>query len=740
MLDKVTIDQLDLGPKLIVAFVLVAVLVGVTGAVGYTAVGTVDEEAHLIAEDGTKMDASAEMIVAIERQRGAVQAAQLGESGAQEQFDDAETLYVEQAERLRETELSAEQAERFETLHSQQQEYSQLGTEFFEAKNAGNDDLAAQKAARMDGLRVEMEETAHAIEGSAQEDLKAQVAAADSNTQSAQQEVIGLTVGAFVLAIVIGLFVARRITTPIKQLTEAAVAANSGDLTTEVDDHVEDDEIGRMVTAIKEMQGKLRAVFSDLDTVSRNLETGDLHQDINTEYPGKYGEIMRHLDSGTTQLTTSFGEIQEASNGLRTGDLEQTIEPDKPGQYGAVLDDLEEGTEALSDAFSQIATASEGLKARQLDRRFETDYPGVYGSVLRDLEAGIGQLSDSVGTIQDVADEVASSSDLIAESTGEIEQASQQVASSVEEISHGADTQSENLDQVAGEMNDVSATIEEIASSADEVTSTAETAVERSETGQEYAAEATEEIDAIEAQADDAVGQVKTLDEKMDEIGDIVDLITGIAEQTNILALNASIEAARAGEAGEGFAVVADEIKGLAQQVSDATTDIENRIAMVQSTAGDTVDGIETMRNRVERGSETIEDTIEMFDEIATAVDDAEAGIQEISEATEDQAASSEEVVAMVDEVSSVSEQTAAEASDVSAATEEQTASVSEVSTNVHQLSEMAATLDDNVSEFETRSRGRTAGRAARTGGASAVTQTDGGNSHRTSDTGSSSK
>jgi methyl-accepting chemotaxis protein len=737
MLEKLTIDRLDLKPKLILAFVLVAVLVAVTGAVGYTAVGTVDEEAHLIAEDGVSMDASAEMIIAIEQQQGAIQAARLGESGAQQQFNDAEGLYTEQAARLEGSELSAEQTERFETLQSQHREYNRLGAEFFEAKSAGNDDLADRKAARMGDLRVEMEDNAHAIERSAQADLEAQVAIADSTTQRAQMGVIGLTLGAFGLAVAIGLFVARRLTEPIRQLTRAAVAANNGDLTTEIDDHVEDDEIGRMVAATKEMQRKLRAVFDDLDTVSRSLETGDLQQDINTEYPGQYGEIMRHLDSGTTQLTTSFGEIQEASNSLRTGTLDRAVASDKPGQYGAVLDDLATGTETLSNAFSQIATASDGLKTGRLDRRFETDYPGVYGTVLRDLESGIDQLSDSVGTVQDIADEVASSSDLIAGSTEEIEQASEQVAGSVEEISHGADTQSENLSQVAGEMNDVSATIEEIASSAEAVASTAETAVERSETGQEYAAEATEEINAIEARADDAVGQVKTLDGKMEEIGEIVDLITGIAEQTNILALNASIEAARAGEAGEGFAVVADEIKGLAQEVSDATTDIEAQIAMVQSTAGETVDGIEAMRTRVERGSETIEDTIEMFDEIATAVDDAEAGIQEISDATEDQAASSEEVVAMVDEVSSVSDQTAAEASDVSAATEEQTASISEVSTNVQQLSDIAATLEDNVSKFETRDRQS----AASTGtqpGETEVTQADGGSVRPPEDTNSS--
>ena len=89
--DRITIDRFDIGPKLILAFVLVAVLVGVTGVIGYQAVGTVDEEAHVIADDGEKMGAAAEMVAAIKHQRSAVQAAQLGESGAREEFDQART-------------------------------------------------------------------------------------------------------------------------------------------------------------------------------------------------------------------------------------------------------------------------------------------------------------------------------------------------------------------------------------------------------------------------------------------------------------------------------------------------------------------------------------------------------------------------------------------------------------------------------------------------------------------------
>ena len=103
----------------------------------------------------------------------------------------------------------------------------------------------------------------------------------------------------------------------------------------------------------------------------------------------------------------------------------------------------------------------------------------------------------------------------------------------------------------------------------------------------------------------------------------------------------------------------------------------------------------------IESGAETIENAVEMFDEIAAAIEEAETGITEISRATDDQAASSEEVVSMIDEVSSVSQQTAAEATTVSAASEEQTSSLSEVTMTIERLSQTAEELHDSVDDFE---------------------------------------
>lgn len=704
MLDRIKLDRVDLRPKLILAFVIIAALVAVTGAIGYTSVATVDEEAHVIAEDGLKMDAAAEMIIAIEQQQGSIQAAQLGEENAQQQFEEATQRFDEEARDLEGTELSPQQEEQFATLKSQHEEYNALGTEFFDARTAGKTALAEQKADEMESLRLRMEENAHAIEQSAQADLESQVGIADSTTRTAQLEILGLTIGAFALAIVVGLFVASRITTPIKQLAAAAQAMSEGDLTVEVEDHLEDDELGRMSESFQQMQADLRSVFEEVNTFSTDLATGDdalATRDRQTDFPGTYGDIMTNLDDGAAEMVGSFEEIRTASQNLKDGSLDQDTDTDRAGTYGEILTAFDDGMEALSGSFDEIAVASEDLKDGRLDRDLDTEYPGTYGSVLRNLEGGIEQLSTSIASVQQIADDVARSSEQTTASVEETETASDQIATSVEEISAGAEDQSESLQEVSSEMNNMSATVEEIASSAEEVAATASTAVERGETGRESAADASEELTSIKAQASEAAEQVQQLDAKMNEIGEIVEMITDIAEQTNMLALNASIEAARAGEAGEGFGVVANEIKGLAGEAADATTTIEARIEDVQETTGSTVDEIDDMRATVESGAETIEDAVEMFDDIANAVQEAESGIQEISDATDDQAASSEEVVSMVDAVTRVSQQAANEASNVSAATEEQAASLSEAASALQEMASLADELSDQTAVFE---------------------------------------
>ncbi|NHN57526.1 MULTISPECIES: methyl-accepting chemotaxis protein [Halorussus] len=520
-------------------------------------------------------------------------------------------------------------------------------------------------------------------------------------TTSARNLVLGLVGLVVVVVVGLGYKLAQYFSRPIEQVRDRATALAEGRFDEEVDVSSPNDEINELADAFAEMQANLRRQVAELRSVSENLGEGNLDRDVDTDLPGEFGAIMTDIDDGMARLRTGFGEIRQTSQQIKRGELDQDVDTDLPGEYGAVLADLESGVEQLGASFDQIRDASEQLREGNLDQDVETDLPGQYGAVMADLDAGLSEVERSLAEVKGLADRFAEVSDETATSAEEIEAASQATAESVEEIAHGAERQTEQLQEAASEMNDLSATVEEIASSADGVVQTANEAAEMADRGRDRAGDAIEEIGAIESEADTAVEQVEDLGDRIEAINEIVGLITDIAEQTNLLALNASIEAARAGEAGEGFAVVADEIKTLASEAGDATDEVEELIDDIQDHVGDTVGDMQSMQERVETGSETIEGAIEQFDDIADVIEDAEHGVEEISAATEDQAVSTEEVVSMVDEVSSVSEETAAEASSVSSATEEQTAAINDVSRNVQEVSESARNLQSLVDQFE---------------------------------------
>ena len=218
-------------------------------------------------------------------------------------------------------------------------------------------------------------------------------------------------------------------------------------------------------------------------------------------------------------------------------------------------------------------------------------------------------------------------------------------------LTETADEQAEAMGEVAGEVADMSATIEEIASTAEEVAATSTSAEELAEDGQDAAEQAASVMTDVDSAVDEASSNLGGLRAKADEIGDIVDVIDKIADQTNMLALNASIEAARAGEAGDGFAVVADEIKSLAGDSQDHANRIEATITEMQAETAGTVDGLRTVTEQVDEGVDEVQTAMRKLEDIVSAINETAQGIQEVSSATDDQAASTEEVASMVDEM-----------------------------------------------------------------------------------------
>ena len=266
------------------------------------------------------------------------------------------------------------------------------------------------------------------------------------------------------------------------------------------------------------------------------------------------------------------------------------------------------------------------------------------------LQQGIARmgttLRELIGGIRDGVTQIAS--------------AAEELSAVTEQTSAGVNSQKIETDQVATAMHEMTATVQEVARNAEDASQAAAAADAEAREGDQVVNQAIDQIERLAVEVGRSTEAMAVLQQESDKIGSVMDVIKAVAEQTNLLALNAAIEAARAGEAGRGFAVVADEVRGLAQRTQKSTEEIQTLVAALQSGTQHVASVMNSSRSLTDSSVTLTRQAGTSLQGITRTVSNIQSMNQQIAAAAEQQSAVAEEISRSIINVRDVSEQTAA--------------------------------------------------------------------------------
>ena len=361
--------------------------------------------------------------------------------------------------------------------------------------------------------------------------------------------------------------------------------------------------------------------------------------------------------------------ITNVSKEIAMGDVNQRIEHTGKDEIGMLADAFR----SLIDYMKELAEASEKIAKNDLtaiiEPKSERDVLGnSFKAMIQNLTGMVRQLTSNSTELVSAANEISSAS---------------------EQMSKGASDQAVQVNQVSTAIEEMTATILQTSKNSGEATDTSKSASDTAAKGGQIVSDTIQGMQKIASVVKESADSIAKLAKSADQIGEIIGVIDDIADQTNLLALNAAIEAARAGEQGRGFAVVADEVRKLAERTGKATGEITEMIKGIQNETEEAVGSMESGIQEVEKGRELADQAGNSLNEVVNMSQRVMDMIQQIATAAEEQSSAAEEISKNVEHISSVTKETATGA--------EQSASAAE------ELNRQAEGMKEMVSKFQIR-------------------------------------
>lgn len=506
-----------------------------------------------------------------------------------------------------------------------------------------------------------------------------------------------LVIGAILVGAVILFFLVRPVIRALQRGLTFAQDIASGKLDGELLVNNKD-ETGKLADALREIPKVLKNIVASYGELEKSVESGYLKTRADEKaFSGEFSTLVRGTNSIMDRFDMVLNSIPSPvvilDKNLKASYLNSTAASIAGADYtGKTCEELfgreDYNTErcALRRSTETLKPASGETRAHPRGKALDVAYTsipmldnsGKLAAVLQ-LITDLTDIKRTQNTIIEVANQAMSISDRVAA-------ASEELSTQVEQVTRGADVQRDRVSTTATSMEEMNSTVLEVAKNAGEASEQAEGTRGKAQEGVDLVDKVITGINDVNTVAQEVHTNMLSLGEQAEAIGGVMNVISDIADQTNLLALNAAIEAARAGEAGRGFAVVADEVRKLAEKTMSATTEVGSSIKGIQTSTTMNIERVSKAAKGVELATELASTSGQALHEILTLAGRNSSLIAGIATAAEQQSATSEEISKAIEEINSIADDTAS-------GMEQASTSVQELTVMSQELRELLAKL-----------------------------------------------
>jgi methyl-accepting chemotaxis protein len=666
------LSNINISKKMAIGFGVAIFLLGVVLFTGLNNLSSMNDDIILIAHDRfPKTIWANDMIDAINDNARAIRDMMLTDDPkikeeAYKRFDWAKELVTDRLNKLKETEKSEKGKELLQNIHNvKNNEYFPTKQRLLKEFEAGNKEAAIQLL--LGEFRTVQNKYLKLVDDliKYQNEL-VNLAADEAQNRYQSAKILLIIVGAISLlfVIVFGWVITKNIAQPVNAVKERLSELESTDLTNL--------DKGLSLLSKGDLSAKVEKATKPL-----NLDRYDEVGQMAKVFDSMLAKAQSGIDSyeiSREKIIQLTNELQSLIKDAKDGLLDNRGDDRKfEGAYKEIISGFNQVLDAVIRPIQEGAKALEAMSTGDFTVRITSDLKGQH----RRIADSINKLGESISAIlQEVVDATQATSS-----------AASQISSSSEELASGAQELSSQVHEIASAIEQMTSTIIQTSKSTNRTAENSKHSVEVAQRGGEVILQTVDGITKIAEVVSKASDIIQELGKNSQQIGDIVQVIDEIADQTNLLALNAAIEAARAGEQGRGFAVVADEVRKLAERTTKATKEIAQMIRKIQTDTKNAVESVNQGAIVVEEGKKLASKAGQSLKEIISSANEVVDLANQVASASEEQSSTAEQISKNIESISHV--------------TNESASGIQQIARSADDLNRLTEKLSNLVSQFK---------------------------------------